>query len=241
MSDHLIPAQRVSGMLPPCDEQSAAVQLVLTLSNRFDCDAVASLFQGNELFRIQKIFSDVEILSEQCCLLHPDVVVLDSSCGEGEYLLALAVQIVLQKQARHVILLDDRIREGFVSMILGYQGVSNLTRLAGFSILCDAVLQVAKNGGRVFDPAIAHRIRKTSRGWKLDHAFEYPTVASLSVRELEILKLLAIGRSVRECAAQLGLKKSTIDNHKTRLMKKLQVHKTAELTRLAIRDGLIGA
>jgi DNA-binding NarL/FixJ family response regulator len=37
----------------------------------------------------------------------------------------------------------------------------------------------------------------------------------------------------------MHLAESTIDNHKSRLMKKLQIHKAAELTHVAIRDGLI--
>jgi DNA-binding NarL/FixJ family response regulator len=64
-------------------------------------------------------------------------------------------------------------------------------------------------------------------------------VAALTSRELDVLRLLARGSSVRDCARQLQLSASTVDNHKTRLMKKLQIHKSSELTQLAIRDGLI--
>ena len=51
--------------------------------------------------------------------------------------------------------------------------------------------------------------------------------------------LIAMGYSVRECAKQMHLAASTIDNHKSRLMKKLRIHKSTELTHIAIRDGLI--
>jgi DNA-binding NarL/FixJ family response regulator len=58
-------------------------------------------------------------------------------------------------------------------------------------------------------------------------------------KEHSILPSPPAGRSVRDCAHQLHLSESTIDNHKTRLMKKLQIHKVTELTHVAIRDGLI--
>jgi DNA-binding NarL/FixJ family response regulator len=53
------------------------------------------------------------------------------------------------------------------------------------------------------------------------------------------MRLLALGKTVGECAQALGLAHSTIDNHKSRLMKKLNLHKASQLTCRAIRDGLI--
>jgi DNA-binding NarL/FixJ family response regulator len=53
------------------------------------------------------------------------------------------------------------------------------------------------------------------------------------------MRLIALGRSVRDCAHILELAQSTVDNHKSRLMKKLGLRKSQDLTRLAIREGLI--
>jgi len=53
------------------------------------------------------------------------------------------------------------------------------------------------------------------------------------------MALLAKGLSVRQCAAQLDLAPSTIDNHKSRMMRKLGVHKVAEVVRLAISEGML--
>jgi DNA-binding NarL/FixJ family response regulator len=70
---------------------------------------------------------------------------------------------------------------------------------------------------------------------------DLPEVNALSKRETEILTLLAEGFSVRNCAAILGLSASTVDNHKSSMMKKLMVHKSADLVRLAVRNGLVDA
>lgn len=61
----------------------------------------------------------------------------------------------------------------------------------------------------------------------------------MTPREIEVLKLVALGHSVKDCAELLDLAPSTVDNHKARLMKKLGVHKALDLTRLAIREGLV--
>lgn len=61
----------------------------------------------------------------------------------------------------------------------------------------------------------------------------------LTPREMGVLKLIAQGNTVKHCAELLALAPSTVDNHKSRLMKKLGVHKSLDLTRLAIREGLV--
>jgi len=48
-----------------------------------------------------------------------------------------------------------------------------------------------------------------------------PGLAGLTPREIEVLILVARGATHRECAARLGIKPKTLDNHKTRLMRDL--------------------
>jgi DNA-binding NarL/FixJ family response regulator len=61
----------------------------------------------------------------------------------------------------------------------------------------------------------------------------------LTERQIQVMRLIASGMSVKDTADSLGLAPSTVDNHKSRLMKRLDIHKSSELTRLAIREGLI--
>lgn len=61
----------------------------------------------------------------------------------------------------------------------------------------------------------------------------------LTVREREVLKLLAEGRTVRSAATALGLSVKTVDAHKFNLMRKLGVHNKAELVMWAIRKRLV--
>ena len=56
-----------------------------------------------------------------------------------------------------------------------------------------------------------------------------------------MLRLVADGRSSREIASSLGVSKRTVETHRSRLMAKLDIHKTASLVRFAVREGLVGA
>jgi DNA-binding NarL/FixJ family response regulator len=65
-------------------------------------------------------------------------------------------------------------------------------------------------------------------------------VSALTLRELEVLTLVAEGRSTKEIAAQLCLSQKTVEVHRRRIMHKLELHKVADLVRYAIREGLVG-
>lgn len=58
-------------------------------------------------------------------------------------------------------------------------------------------------------------------------------------RELEIIPLLARGRTSREIADALNISKNTVDTHRKNILSKAGLHKTSELTKYAIESGLI--
>jgi two-component system response regulator NreC len=61
----------------------------------------------------------------------------------------------------------------------------------------------------------------------------------LTPREREVLQLVAEGCTNREIAELLHISVKTVENHRANLMDKLDIHSTAELTRYAIRKGVI--
>lgn len=61
----------------------------------------------------------------------------------------------------------------------------------------------------------------------------------LTARELEVMKMLAEGMTVKRAADKLGLSPKTIDVHKTHLMSKLDIHNRVDLVKYAIRNNII--
>ncbi len=61
----------------------------------------------------------------------------------------------------------------------------------------------------------------------------------LTVREVEILQLLAEGKTAKEVASALGIATKTSDTHRTNIMRKLNLHSIAELVRYAIRNKIV--
>jgi len=64
-------------------------------------------------------------------------------------------------------------------------------------------------------------------------------VGDLTPREREVLQLIAEGMTNREIASHLRLSVKTVEAHRTAMMKKLELHGVAELTRWAIRRGIV--
>jgi DNA-binding NarL/FixJ family response regulator len=71
------------------------------------------------------------------------------------------------------------------------------------------------------------------------HSSPVSQQAELTLRQREVLQLVAEGRSLKEIASILCLSVKTIEFHKTRIVKQLGLHTTADLTKYAVSHGLI--
>jgi two-component system, NarL family, response regulator NreC len=66
-----------------------------------------------------------------------------------------------------------------------------------------------------------------------------PSVRDVTPRELEVLKLLALGRSNKEVAAALNISVKTVDVHRSNIMRKLNLGRYSDLIQFAIRQQII--
>ncbi len=95
-------------------------------------------------------------------------------------------------------------------------------------------LEMVAAGGTYFGPAVAALLRDV-----VAHPGSSDSPDFLTDREREILKLVVESHSSKDVAAKLGISMKTVDNHRSNLMRKLNLHDVASLTRYAIGVGLI--
>jgi DNA-binding NarL/FixJ family response regulator len=100
--------------------------------------------------------------------------------------------------------------------------------------LLDAVREVSR-GRKYLSPRVLEKVLNPGaprgvRSTRFD---------SLTPREREIVKMLAEGKSVRETAEFLSLSIKTVEAHKFNLMRKLQIHNTAQLVTYAIQKKIV--
>lgn len=163
----------------------------------------------------------------------PDVVIMDLSMPGVGGIEAIRRIVSRQSDARVLVfsMHEDTL---FVEQALQAGARGYIGKSSAPVVLVEAVRQIA-NGNIYIDPDIAQRLafQKTKGS---DSPFQ-----ALSTREFEIVCLLAEGLSVNAIANRLALSYKTIANYATQIKSKLDVDTTSELTRLAIRHGLVKA
>ena len=162
---------------------------------------------------------------------HPDIAVLDIAMPllNG---LDCAREIRTASPDTRVILLTMHNEEPYVLQALqaGVQGYLVKTRAAGD--LVQAIVEVRQ--GKIY---LSPCISRTVVDAYLTDAI--PPREMLSLRERQVLQLIAEGKSSKEVAGFLGLSVRTAESHRARIMKKLEIHDTPGLVRYAIRRGLV--
>jgi DNA-binding NarL/FixJ family response regulator len=166
--------------------------------------------------------------------LDPDVVVLDMNMPEINGLHA-AIEILRRRPDRPILMLsmyDDvqYVRNALNAGIKGY-----ILKNALETDLIRAVRAVAA-GKRFLSPELAAAIdgQPATADTAEDERF-----AQLSAREIQVLRLIAMGRTNREIGKLLGVSANTVAVHRTNLMATLGAHKAAELVLIAVRKGLV--
>ena len=103
-----------------------------------------------------------------------------------------------------------------------------------------AVKEVLR-GGTYISPVVAQGLLTQAWNRRRRAATPLPSTptGTLSLRQREVLQLVAEGKSNKEIAAVINVSLKTIEFHKTRISKALGVHTTAELTKQAILLGLV--
>ncbi len=172
---------------------------------------------------------------EMAAQLSPDVILMDLTMPGMNGLDATAL-LAHGRPARRIIVLSGHgtptmvrraLRAGARGYVLKNETAKNLGQ---------AVLDVHRGGtwfsadvqgviaGFVSDPTLMNR----------------DPLDRLSQRQRSVLQLVAEGQSNREIAATLGITESTVDTHRTELMRRLDLHDVASVVRFACQEGIVG-
>jgi DNA-binding NarL/FixJ family response regulator len=134
-----------------------------------------------------------------------------------------------------VLILSQHDRSDFVEAAL-LEGASGYVLKASSGSDLLAALRAIRQGKCFLSPEIAQHL-VTALACPPEQRALGRTL--LTVREREVLQLIAEGLSSKEVAATLGVSTRTAETHRTSLMNKLGVHKVAGLVRFAIREGYV--
>ena len=192
------------------------------LEEKLGYDCVAEANDGYEAVRKAKEF-------------HPDIVIMDIMLPNLNGIEATR-QIKSQQPEIEVVVLSMHATRNYVLQVLQAGASAYLLKDSALEDLAAALVAVSK-GGMYLSSAIttAAALKNEAAGISPKNLADVPR---LTKRELQVLQLIADGRSTKEIAATLEVSVKTIETHRKQIMDKLSIRTIAGLTKYCIREGL---
>ena len=173
---------------------------------------------------------------DQCKTLKPDVVVMDLSMPELGGLEATAEILKADPEIKIVILSmysnQAYIRKAFELGAKGY-----ILKNA-IEVDLNRAIKALSEGEAYFSPGISHIVLESLKTGSFRDTPQDP-YERLTLREKEVLQLIAGGKSNKEIAVLLNISVNTVAVHRARVMDALGFHRTAELVLFAVKKGLV--
>jgi two-component system response regulator NreC len=188
-------------------------------------DGLRMMLEAETDFSVVGEASDLEETQAMLLDQAPSVLVLDLHMGR-ELSLGMLSTLRGASPATAVVILTMDDDPAFAQQAWSAGAAGYVLKEASRADLVRAIRIVSK-GGRYLDPVIG--------GW----ALEGGGTAVLSEREIEVLRLVALGHTNTEIARQMYISPRTVETHRANLQHKLGVSGRPELVRYALQHGVI--
>lgn len=197
-------------------------------------DMIAQVVTSDPSFEVVAESGEGQSALTLCLELKPDFVILDvmlPGLNGAEVLRRFSKQL---KNTR-VLVFSGYQNPALVRELLQAGAHGFVEKAAPLAELKKGI-EIVANGGSYFGPEVAQMLREAVLN---PQSSSKKGVDVLTAREREILQLIAESYSTKEVARKLSISVKTAENHRTNLMKKLDLHDVASLTRYAIQHGMI--
>jgi len=210
------------------DAPAAAVRIVLADDHTVVRSGLRMLLDSESDFEVVAEASDVEGAARYVRGHHPDVLVLDLNMPGGSSLDAIP-QIRSESPDTQIVVLTMQQEPAFARQALSAGALGYVLKEAADEELVEAV-RLAAGGESYLNPRLGARIAAEPPPGPPD---------DLSEREVDVLRLIALGHTNAEIAEQLFLSVRTVETHRSHIQQKLGLSSRAELVGYALERGLI--
>jgi DNA-binding NarL/FixJ family response regulator len=147
--------------------------------------------------------------------------------------LELIQELKVEKPTLPVLVISSHLEKDYALRALKSGAVGYVSKQSAADVLVTAVQRVL-SGRRYISPALAEQLAGALAGESAATSHE-----ALSNRELQVLRLIALGKSIKEISADLALSAKTVATYRGRIAEKMGLSSNVELTRYAMQHGLV--
>ena len=213
-----------------------AQQILLVDDHKIMRDGIKAILKHNEEFRIVAEAENGVDAVQHAKRSAPDIVLMDIGLP-GLNGIEATTEILRHCPDTKVIILSMYDDEHSVVSAIRSGARAFVLKKASDSDLVDALRTVAK-GGSYLSPQVSDALLNRIQRGDLESKPLPSALEGLSPRELQVLRLVAEGKTSKEIANMLDLGLQTVRSYRKTMMKKLSVNNVAGLTQLALAAGL---
>jgi len=226
IDQHTTPSEGAAG----AESSAQSIRIVLADDHQVVRSGLRMLLDGERDFEVVAEAGDVKS-ARHCVRSHrPKVLVLDLNMPGGSSLEAIPA-IREESPDTQIVVLTMQREPAFAREALGAGALGYVLKEAADEELIEAV-RCAAAGKSYLNPSLGAQIASEPPPGQPDN---------LSKREVDVLRLIALGHTNAEIAGQLFLSVRTVETHRAHIQQKLQLSTRAELVSYVIGHGLISA
>jgi two-component system, NarL family, response regulator NreC len=216
-------------------EDTAAIRCVIADDHEMLRYGVRRLLEDAPDFAVAGEAGDASEALRMALQYRPDLVLLDISMpGMSSF---EAGRLIEDSGLTHVVYLTMHEDQDYVEQALRSGASGYLLKDTPAPLLLDALREVPR-GERSISPQIQAKLKDDA--FLRSQPVRVPLRRNtLTLREREVMKLLAEGHTARKVAVILGLSVKTVEAHKFNLMRKLDIHNKAQLVTVAIQRKIL--
>jgi two-component system response regulator NreC len=213
---------------PAEGEREATIRIVIADDHAVVRSGLRMLLDAEADFEVVAEAGDVDSARRYVRGHHPAVLILDLNMPGGSSLEAIPA-IRAESPDTQIVVLTMQEEPAFARQALSAGATGYVLKEAADSELVEAVRRAAVSE-TYLNPALGARIAREPPPGPPD---------DLSEREVEVLRLIALGHTNSEIAQRLFLSVRTVETHRSHIQQKLRVSSRAELVRYALQRGLV--